>query len=126
MTVPEGLKYTKDHEWVRIEGDLAVVGVTDFAQGELGEIVFSELPIVGSNVSAGGTFCVLESTKAASDVYAPISGVVAEINESVSADPTLVNKDPFGLGWLVKLKGFNPQELNNLLSPEQYKSLIGG
>lgn len=125
MSVPEGLKYTKDHEWVRIDGELAVVGVTDFAQGELGEIVFSELPLVGSSISVGGTLCVLESTKAASDVYAPISGVVAEINESVSADPTLVNKDPFGDGWLVKLKGFSVEELSALLTPDKYKSLIG-
>lgn len=125
MSVPEGLKYTKDHEWVKIEGDVAVCGVTDFAQSELGEIVFSELPSVGSTVSAGGSFCVLESTKAASDVYAPISGTVSEINEAVSSDPTLVNKEPFGAGWLVKLTGFKSEELDGLMTPEQYRAHIG-
>lgn len=125
MHVPDALRYTKEHEWIRIEGDMAIVGVTDFAQSELGEIVFTELPQVGSAVTTGGTFCVLESTKAASDVYAPISGIVAEINETVSSDPTLINKDPFGAGWLVKLKGFRVEELNSLLTADQYKAHIG-
>lgn len=125
MSVPEGLKYTKDHEWVKIEGDVAVCGVTDFAQSELGEIVFAELPSVGSKVSAGGSFCVLESTKAASDVYAPISGTVSEVNQAVSSDPTLVNKEPFGAGWLVKLRDFKSEDLDGLMTPEQYKAHIG-
>jgi glycine cleavage system H protein len=101
-----------------------VCGVTDFAQSELGEIVFAELPSVGSKVSAGGSFCVLESTKAASDVYAPISGTVSEVNQAVSSDPTLVNKEPFGAGWLVKLRDFKSEDLDGLMTPEQYKAHI--
>lgn len=125
MSIPENCKYTKDHEWIKIEGDVAIIGVTDFAQSELGEIVFTELPSVGKRVASGGAFCVLESTKAASDVYAPIDGEVAEINEAVKNDPTLVNKDPHNAGWLAKLKNFETSQISQLMDAGAYSKHIG-
>lgn len=125
MTLPKDCRFTKDHEWIKIEGDTAIIGVTDFAQSELGEIVFVELPEIGKNLSAGGSFCVLESTKAASDVYAPIGGTVKEVNEAVRSDPTNINREPQGNGWLVKLSGFDPKAIESLMTPEQYAAHIG-
>ena len=122
--VPEKLKYTKDHEWVLLDNGVATVGVTEFAQSELGEIVFADVPAIGKTVSAGSSFCVLESTKAASDVYAPISGTVKAANEALKDDPTKVNSDPYGEGWLCKLEGVTASELDALMSAEEYKKHI--
>lgn len=124
--VPGNLKYTKDHEWVLIENGVATVGVTEFAQSELGEIVFVDLPAIGKEVIQGGSFCVLESTKAASDVYAPISGKIKESNSSLSDDPTKVNNDPYGSGWLAKFENVIESQLEALMDAEAYKTHIGG
>jgi glycine cleavage system H protein len=122
--VPDTLKYTKDHEWVLVEGSVATVGVTEFAQSELGEIVFVDVPAVGKTVSAGSSFCVLESTKAASDVYAPIGGTVSAANDALKDDPTKINSDPYGAGWLCKLEGFQAVELDKLMTAADYKKHI--
>lgn len=122
--VPDTLKYTKDHEWVLVEGSVATVGVTEFAQSELGEIVFVDVPAVGKTVSAGSSFCVLESTKAASDVYAPLGGTVSAANDALKDDPTKVNSDPYGAGWLCKLEGFQAAELEKLMTAAEYKKHI--
>lgn len=124
--VPSDLKYTKSHEWVRVSGDTAVVGITDHAQHELTDIVFVELPDAGRKVKAGEACAVVESVKTASDIYSPLSGEILEVNKSVVDDPALVNSEPFGSGWFFKIKFSNPAELNALLSPEQYKKQIGG
>ncbi len=123
--VPEELKYSKDHEWVRVEGDIAVVGITDYAQSELGDIVYVELPEVGTKVQKGETVATVEAVKTAADVYAPISGEVVEVNSALEEHAELINKDPYGEGWIVKIKMSNPDELNELLSAEEYKKLIG-
>ena len=124
--VPANLKYAKSHEWVRVEGDLAVVGISDHAQHELTDIVFVEVPAVGRTVKAGEACAVVESVKTASDIYAPVSGVVVETNAAVTGDPALVNSDPYGKGWFFKLKLANPAELMGLLSAEAYSAQIGG
>lgn len=125
MQFPENLRYTKDHEWVRIEGATATMGITEFAQQELGEIVFADLPATGKSVKAGETLCVVESTKAASDVYAPISGTVKESNSALSASPDLVNNSPYDNGWMVKLDKFSEAEVQKLMSAAEYKQLLG-
>lgn len=124
MDCPKDLKYTKEHEWVRVEGATAVVGITEFAQEELGEIVFVELPQVGRQITQGESFCVAESTKAASDIYAPIGGKVREINETLSDSPNLVNSSPYGEGWMVKLEGIDPAQTAALMSAEQYEEFV--
>jgi glycine cleavage system H protein len=124
--VPSDLKYTKSHEWVRVSGDTAVVGITDHAQHELTDIVFVELPDVGKKVKSGDACAVVESVKTASDIYSPVSGEILETNRLVVDDPALVNSDPHADGWFYKIKLSNPAELNALLSPEQYKAQIGG
>lgn len=124
--VPANLKYAKSHEWVRVEGDLAVVGISDHAQHELTDIVFVEVPAVGRTVKAGEACAVVESVKTASDIYAPVSGVVVEANAAVTGDPALVNSDPYGKGWFFKLRMGNPAELTGLLSAEAYSAQIGG
>lgn len=125
MNFPKDLKYTKDHEWVRVDGSTATVGITEFAQNELGELVFVDLPAVGKKLKAHDTMCVVESTKAASDVYSPISGTVTEVNSSLSSSPNSVNNDPYGTGWLAKLKDFSASELTSLMSSEDYAKLVG-
>lgn len=124
MSVPQELRYTKDHEWVRFENGVATIGITDFAQNELGELVFVDLPAVGKKLDARAVVCVVESTKAASDVYSPISGTVTEVNSALSSNPATVNSDPYKGGWLVKLNGVNEAELKALLSAAQYSELI--
>ena len=114
--------YTQEHEWVRIEGDLATVGVTDFAQGQLGDVVFVEIPEAGRQVTKGGEAAVVESVKAASDVYAPVSGEVVDGNEALVEDPSLVNTDPEGEGWFFRLRLSDPSELAGLMDAEAYKS----
>lgn len=113
--------YTKDHEWVRVEGDNATVGITDFAQGQLGDVVFVEVPEAGRNVSRGGEAAVVESVKAASDVYSPVGGEVLEGNQALVDDPALVNSDPEGEGWFFKLRLADNHEVNELLSADQYQ-----
>lgn len=125
MEFPAELKYTKDHEWVRVEGDLAVVGITEFAQSELGDLVFVDLPAMGKTVAAHGTMCVVESTKAASDVYSPVAGTVAARNEALANDPGLINKTPYTDGWIVKLSGVSASEIAGLMSADEYKKHLG-
>jgi glycine cleavage system H protein len=125
MTFPENLKYTKDHEWVRVEGDTGTVGITDYAQGELGDVVFVELPAIGKVLKAHETFGTIEAVKAVSDLYAPVSGSIIEINKDLEKTPEIVNKDPYNAGWMVKVKLANPAELASLLDAAAYKALIG-
>ncbi|MGB7054751.1 MAG: glycine cleavage system protein GcvH [bacterium] len=122
--VIDGVKYTKEHEWVKIEGDTAVEGLSDYAQSELSDIVMVELPAVGKKVKAGEAIGTIEAVKAVSDLYAGLSGEITEVNEKVASDPALINKDPYGEAWLYKIKVEDQKELENLLSPEQYKELI--
>ena len=124
--IPKDLKYAKTHEWVRVAGDVATVGITDHAQHELTDVVFVELPDVGKMIKAGDACAVVESVKTANDIYSPVSGEVTEANSSVVADPALVNSDPYEAGWFYKIKLANPAELNELLSPEQYQAQISG
>jgi glycine cleavage system H protein len=124
MNVPADLRFKSSHEWVRLEGDLAVVGISDHAQEELTDVVFVELPAVGRTVDAEDPTAVVESVKAASDIYAPVSGEVVEVNPDVEADPSLVNSDPYGRGWIFKLRVKNVEDVAGLLSPEQYIAQI--
>src|SRR5688572_10148601 len=123
--VPADLKYAKSHEWVRVSGDSAVVGITDHAQHELTDVVFAELPTVGRKVKAGEACAVVESVKTASDIYSPISGEVVEANAAIVDNPALVNTDPFGAGWFYKIKLAQPNEVSALLSPADYAKQIG-
>jgi glycine cleavage system H protein len=125
MDFPENLKYTKDHEWILVTGDTGIVGITDHAQGELGDVVFVELPTVGKPLKQHETFGTIEAVKAVSDLYAPTSGSVLAVNQDLATAPETVNKDPYGKGWMVKLKLANPGELAGLLDAKAYKSLIG-
>jgi len=120
----EGLKYTKEHEWVKIEGDTALEGLTDYAQSELSDIVMIEPPEVGRKVNAGEPVGTIEAVKAVSDLYAGLTGEIIEINEKVVSDPSIINKDPYGEGWLFKIKVDDPKQVETLLTPEQYKELI--
>ncbi|MFM1847343.1 MAG: glycine cleavage system protein GcvH [Pseudomonadota bacterium] len=125
MNFPNDLKYTKDHEWVRVEGSVATIGITEFAQHELGEIVFAETPAPGRSFSKGDSLCVVESTKAASDVYAPIGGKVKEGNAALQGNPQLINSDPYGEGWMVKLEGFSTGDVGALMTADQYRTHVG-
>jgi len=124
MNVPENLLYTKDHEWIRIEGDTGYVGVTDFAQGELGDIVFIEIETVGETLAKEEVFGTIEAVKTVSDMFMPVSGEILELNAALEETPDVVNKDPYGKGWMVKIKLTNPSETSVLLTPEQYKALL--
>lgn len=126
MKVPDGLQYTKDHEWVRREGDLVVVGITDFAQSELGDIVFVELPQKGATLTAGKEFGTVESVKAVSEIFAPVSGEVVAVNETLGDAPETVNNDPYDAGWILKIRPSKPDELTGLLTPAAYAKLIEG
>ena len=123
MKIPENLKYTKDHEWLRVEGNEGFVGVTDFAQGELGDIVYIEVETVGETIEKEETFGTIEAVKTVSDMFMPVSGEVIEFNSALEANPELINKDPYGEGWVVKIKITNPAEINELLSSEKYSTL---
>ncbi len=125
MTFPENLKYTKDHEWINIQGDTGTIGITDYAQGELGDVVFVELPAVGKSLKQHDSFGTIEAVKAVSDLYAPISGSVIEINKELEKTPETVNKDPYNAGWMVKIKFSNPSEVSSLLDAAAYKAIIG-
>ncbi len=124
MNVPENLKYTDDHEWTKIDGDVATIGITDYAQGELGDVVFVELPEVGTTITKGDTFGTIEAVKAVADLFAPLSGEVIEVNEKLGGEPETVNKDPYGEGWMIKIKLSNPEEVNDLMDAEAYKAKI--
>ena len=124
--VPADLKYAKSHEWVRVNGDTATIGISDHAQHELTDVVFVELPEVNRQLKAGDACAVVESVKTASDVYAPVGGQVVEINKSVVENPALVNTEPYGSGWFYKIKLSQPADLNQLLAPDQYRALITG
>ncbi len=124
MNFPADLKYTADHEWIRVEGDVGTIGVTDHAQGELGDVVYVDIPDGSATVAQGGTFGSIEAVKTVADLYAPVSGTLIEVND-VNAAPDTVNKDPYGNGWLVKIKLSDPSELNGLMDVDAYKKLIG-
>ena len=126
MNIPADLKYTKDHEWVRVEGNTGTIGVTDYAQGELGDIIYVDVTTVGNDVAMGDTFGTIEAVKTVSDMFAPVSGKIAEFNSAVNDNPASVNQDPYGAGWLVKIDISNMGDLDSLLSPEDYKNLVGG
>jgi glycine cleavage system H protein len=124
MTFPENLKYTNDHEWMRVEGEFGWVGITDYAQGELGDVVFVELPAIGTKIQQGKSFGTIEAVKAVSDLYAPVSGEVLEINKDVQSAPDSVNKDPYGKGWMIKMRIANAGEIGSLLDVDAYKKLV--
>ncbi len=124
MNIPENLKYTNEHEWIRVEGGTAYVGITDFAQNELGEIVFVEVETVGETLSAGAVFGTVEAVKTVSDLNMPVSGEVLEFNENLNDHPEAVNQDPYGEGWMIKISVPNPAELDALLDAEGYKAII--
>ncbi len=125
MKTPSELKYTKDHEWVRVEGGTAVVGITDFAQSQLGDIVFVDVATVGENVEQHGVFGTIEAVKTVSDLFIPVSGEVAEFNEALDDAPDAINKDPYGEGWIVKVAMSDPAQIEGLLTAEQYEALVG-
>ena len=122
--IPAELKYSNDHEWCRVDGEFAYVGITDFAQSELGDIVFVDIQTEGENLAAGDIFGTIEAVKTVSDAFTPVSGEVVEINPAIDADPALVNKDPYGEGWMVKIAMTNPSEVDALLSAEEYAAFI--
>ena len=125
MNIPNELKYTKDHEWISIDGEIATVGITDFAQRELGDIVYVEVETVGENLDADAVFGTVEAVKTVSDLFLPVSGEIIEFNDSLEDTPEDVNSDPYLKGWMIKLKVNNPDDLNDLLDSDQYKYLIG-
>jgi len=124
MNIPENLKYTKDHEWARIEGDFAIIGITDFAQKELGDIVFVEIETVGETLGKEETFGTVEAVKTVSDLFMPLSGEIIEKNEGLDDTPEAINKDPYGDGWMIKVKISDPAEIDELLDAADYKGLI--
>ncbi|MDT0689297.1 glycine cleavage system protein GcvH [Salegentibacter sp. F188] len=125
MNIPQELKYTKDHEWVKIDGDIATVGITEFAQGELGDIVYVEVETVDETLEREEVFGTVEAVKTVSDLFAPLTGKVVEFNESLEDEPEKVNNDPFGEGWMVKIKFTKPSEVEDLLSAQAYKDIVG-
>ncbi|MCK4545600.1 glycine cleavage system protein GcvH [candidate division WOR-3 bacterium] len=124
MNFPENIKYTKSHEWIKVEGDMAIEGITDFAQEELSDIVFIELPDVGTLAEAGKAFGTIEAVKAVSDMLAAVSGEIIETNTALAEIPEKINQDPYGEGWIIKIKMSNPEDVNNLLSAEEYEKFI--
>ncbi|MDD3494656.1 MAG: glycine cleavage system protein GcvH [Dysgonamonadaceae bacterium] len=125
MNFPENVKYSHDHEWIRVEGQEAYVGITDFAQSELGEIVYVDIPTIGDTLESGEVFGSIEAVKTVSDLLMPVSGKILEMNDELEDAPELVNKDPYGKGWIIKIAVQKPEELDNLLTAEQYKDFIG-
>ena len=124
MDIPADLKYTQDHEWIRVDGNTATVGVTDFAQGELGDVVFVEIETEGEELDKGETFGTVEAVKTVSDLFMPVGGKVVEVNEALADEPELVNKDPYGNGWMVKIQIADEGELEELLSADDYQKMI--
>lgn len=125
VEIRDDLKYTKEHEWVRLEGDKATMGITDYAQKELGDVVFVDLPEVGREVEQMKSFGTIEAVKAVSDIFSPVSGKILEVNTKLSSQSNLINSDPYGEGWIIKIQVKNPKELDSLLSPEDYRKLVG-
>ena len=125
MNVPSELRYSREHEWVRVDGDVARIGITDFAQESLGDVVFVQLPDVGRDIVAGASAAEIESTKSVSDVYVPVSGVVRAVNDALVGAPELVNQDPYGAGWIVEVTLADPSELDGLLDADAYRTLVG-
>ena len=125
MNIPANLKYSNDHEWVRVEGNEAFVGITDFAQGQLGDIVFVDVPTVGESLGQNEVFGSIEAVKTVPDAFLPVSGEILEFNEALENDPALVNKDPYGEGWIIKVNMANPAEVDTLLSADDYAKLVG-
>ena len=126
MNFPQNLKYTSEHEWIRIDGDIAYVGITDYAQEQLGDIVFVDIPTVGETLEANETFGTIEVVKTISDLFLPVAGVIMEQNDELEENPDLVNKDPYGKGWLIKMKPTRMEDIDNLLDAEEYKEVING
>jgi glycine cleavage system H protein len=124
MNFPENLRYTKDHEWVKIEGDEATVGITDFAQRELGDIVYVEIETVGKELNSGDVFGTVEAVKTVSDLFLPVSGTVTEVNPGLNSNPEAVNSDPYGEGWMIKMKVSNAADLDNLLTAKAYQKMV--
>lgn len=125
MNFPENLKYTKDHEWVRVEGEFAIIGITDFAQSELGDIVYVEIETVGDSLGKEEIFGTVEAVKTVSDLFMPLSGEVVELNDKLEQQPELVNKDPYGSGWMIKIKMSNPVQVASLLNAAEYAATVG-
>lgn len=125
MNIPADLKYTKEHEWIRVEGDVAIVGITDYAQSELGEIVFLEVETIEEKLATGDVFGTVEAVKTVSELFMPVGGVVLAFNDELESTPELVNDDPYGKGWMIKMSVENPAELDQLLSADEYAALIG-
>ncbi|MGH2575270.1 MAG: glycine cleavage system protein GcvH [Ignavibacteria bacterium] len=124
MNIPENLKYTKEHEWIKIDGNIGTVGITDYAQGELGDIIYVDIPSK-DNISQGETFGTIEAVKTVSDLYAPLSGKIVEINNSINDNPSVVNQDPYGEGWIIKIEISDKAEVEKLLNASNYKELVG-
>ena len=124
MNFPDTIRYTNEHEWIRLEGDQAVIGITDFAQQELGDIVYVEIETVGQQLNAGDVFGTVEAVKTVSDLYLPVQGTVTEVNPKLNANPELVNNDPYGEGWMAKVKLSNKEDIQSLLSAEAYQKLV--
>ncbi len=125
MNFPDNLRYTKDHEWIRMEGDIAVIGITDFAQHELGDIVYVEIESVGKDMNSGEVFGTVEAVKTVSDLYLPVNGSIAEVNPKLNSNPELVNSDPYGEGWMVKMKVSNQADVDALMDAKAYEALVG-
>ena len=126
MNIPSDLKYTRDHEWVRVEGNIATIGITDFAQGELGDIVYVEVETVDETLDQEEVFGTVEAVKTVSDLFLPVSGTIVEFNESLEDQPEVVNSDPYGEGWMIRVEMSDPSQVESLLSDAEYKELIGG
>ena len=126
METPQGLYYTKDHEWAKLDGDVATIGITEYAQGELGDVVFVELPAIGKKVEMGGAFGTIEAVKAVADLYAPLSGSIVAVNSALENSPELVNQSPYGDGWMVKIKISNKSEIDKLMNADQYAKMLEG
>ncbi|PUZ28819.1 glycine cleavage system protein GcvH [Chitinophaga parva] len=125
MNFPSNLRYTKDHEWISLEGNTATIGITEFAQRELGDIVFVDVPSVGKTLAAEEVFGTVEAVKTVSDLFLPVAGTINELNGGLESEPELVNSDPYGQGWMVKMTVSNPEDINALLTADQYKALVG-
>ena len=125
MEIRENLKYTKDHEWISIDGDIATVGITDFAQSELGDIVYLEIDTLDAEINSNDVFGTVEAVKTVSDLFMPVNGKVIDVNPSLEDNPEVVNDDPYGEGWIIKVEVSNPSDIDNLMSDEEYKNLIG-
>lgn len=125
MNYPDNLRYTKDHEWIRIEGDEAVIGITDFAQHELGDIVYVEVETIGQELKEGDVFGTVEAVKTVSDLFLPVAGSITEVNPNLNSNPELVNSDPYGQGWMVRMKLANVEDANGLMDAAAYKQLVG-